>query len=304
MQNPMQCKQCSSHDFKKISDSVFRCNYCGTNYYNDGTLVPGGVPSAAGTMNRNRNALIMGAVVALTVTFGATVFIFMGSSSRPTSPAVSGGQKQGQPDKPIEFGPEAVQNKPKPTGSFTRIAEIPDSIGNVYFMGIYKNTGESVMQKPMVTMVLYSADGRKVAAGNGYAIRETLQPGEETPVIVLVNKPPKYARYEAKSEPEAPYGVPRERPKMAFRNVVMKQGVYSGYVITGEIVNKDRKDARWVNTMALLIDRDNRIIGGGTGYLAEKSLKAGDYSPFHIDVTTVKGTPRSFRIDYNCSPVE
>ena len=307
MQNIMQCRQCSSLDLKKITDTEYRCNYCGATYFRDAVPQGGGKPVSASVKPDRRRVLIVSMIgMAVAIMAGAAAFLMMKGGPRPVPVGTSTAtDRRVKPDSLSEFGREAIREEPKPRGTFTRVAEIPDSIGNVYFMGVYRNTGESVMQKPMITVILYSAEGRKAASGRGYAIRESLPPGEETPVIILVSNPPKYARFEVRNDPEPPYAFAKqERLKMAFRNVIMQRGRYSGYEIAGEIANNGRKAGRWVNIIALLLDRDNRIIGGGTGYLAENTLKAGDYGPFRIDITTVRGEPRSFILDYSCGTIE
>ncbi len=315
MQNLMQCKQCSGVDFEKISDHFFRCKHCGATYMpdsrppsahpSDGIPRPPPASPISASSPRARIAILVSMAVAGAIIAGATALIVLTRSSRMPNGNRNSSSQNEKPEALSEYGSEAIQDQPKPEGSFTRIAEIPDSIGNVYFMGIYKNTGKSAMQKPMVTIVLYSASDRKIASGRGYAIRETLLPGEETPIIVLVSDPPKYSRFEVENEPAAPYEfMDQERMKMSFRNVLMKKGRYSGYEIGGEIVNESDREGRFVNVIGLLLDSQNRIIGGGTGYIGEQTLGSGDYAAFKIDVTTVKGIPASFILDYSGTPAK
>ena len=64
-----------------------------------------------------------------------------------------------------------------------------------------------------------------------------LPPGGETPVKVLVTKPPAYARYETLHEPMKPYSFEGEgRPAMKFRGARLRKGRYGGYEVAGEIV--------------------------------------------------------------------
>ena len=153
--------------------------------------------------------------------------------------------------------------------------------------------------------VLYSQTHRKVAAGRGYGIRDFLLPGEETPVKVLVSRAPPYSTFEILLKPEKPFlSSNLKRAKMIFEKVKLTKGYYSGYDVQGEVRSGSVKAVRHLNIITLLYDRDNQIVGSGTGYIAEGVLHSGDYSPFSINITAVKGTPVSFKLDYNCSFVK
>ncbi len=292
----MQCKQCSSIDFEKISPGEYRCKYCGAIQIIDGRSGSPLLPSIRGLNNKKvrTSLIVIGAAVVLTVLFG-----YFFTARQAPGPGFTDSIPVG-PEKMSEFGSEDIEEEVTPEGKFTDVAEVPDSIGNVYFIGMYRNTGKSPMRKPLVSVTLYNKAGRKVAAGRGYGVRDILLPGEETPVKILVNNPPGYERYEIEHNPEPPYSFSTyNRPKLTFDNVKVAKGKYSGYEVTGEVYNKSGAGAKYVEVVAVLFDENKKIIGSGRDYVKTDILKSGDYSPFRVGVTSVMGIPQSFKLDYS-----
>lgn len=209
-----------------------------------------------------------------------------------------------KPEKVQTFGHETIIKEPSPRAEICSMAVLPDSIGNVYFAGTYKNTGSTAIGYPMVSVVLYSSADIKVAAGRGYTIRHILYPGEETPIIILVQHPPKYTRhvFSVKSDTASPLNIAR-RPKLRFRNTSIKKGQYGEYILNGEIINIDKDSARHINVIALINNAAGKIIAHGTDYIKEDSIQPKDYSPFQVRFYT-KATPDSYRLDYNAQTMQ
>lgn len=289
MKRVRQCSQCSSVDLEQIGENEYRCRYCGSVQYGPAAATARslGIPRP-----RALALSIIGIIVVILV--GAGAWIMLVPPGSKTAPALSNGTRGS-----AETIAGKDENDALPLAEFSRVAEIPDSIGNVYFIGMYRNTGTVTIRQPSVTIVLYDRKGRKVASGRGYSIRGGLPPGEETPVRVLVMRPPEYARYEALHEPMRPFTFERyNRPKMSFRGVEIRKRRYGGYEVVGDILNAGEDAVEYVNIIATLIDGNGRMIGFGTAYLPERRLKGGDYGPFRINVITCDGVPRSCRLDY------
>ncbi|MFC1669927.1 hypothetical protein ACFL20_05990 [Spirochaetota bacterium] len=288
----MKCKNCSGQDFAKISDDEFKCKYCGTKLFlknRDNIEIH--------LSEKTKNKLIrITSIFFVVILFSAFLAYFF--RSRPVNR--SDENISGKPRKLSEFGGDSIVKENPPLGKFDRVSVIPDSIGNIYFAGIYSNIGKTPVAKPEVAIILYSKMGRKIASGHGYGIRNILLPGEETPVSILISNAPEYFRYEIKHTPKRPYSFNiKRRAKIILKNTKLKKGKYSGYVVIGDIYNIDDSAIKYMNLNALLFDKKKKIIGFGTGYLKEKNLKPNDYSPFKIKITTVVGKPKSFKLDYN-----
>ena len=191
-----------------------------------------------------------------------------------------------------------VEEPPLPVSAeVTALTPIPDSIGNLYFIGIYRNTGEATITQPRVEVSLWSADKRLLKTATGYAVRHTLEKGETTPIKILVEHYPPYAEATTELHPEREL-YPRRRPKLALSDIRLERGRYSGYRVTGTVQNQDAAAARYVQVIALLYDESDRIVGMDSRFLTQTLLPPGQSSPFAVEVTQVRGRPARTQLDY------
>ncbi|HQP47675.1 MAG TPA: hypothetical protein PKX12_03005 [Spirochaetota bacterium] len=301
------CPQCSGTLFKELSADEVQCEYCGTKFFlneSGGSLKKHGIVSGSGNKKNNRTAV---AVIAIILGLGLVSAIFSFRDKQQGLQTTSGKLNS------ISSGKSAVSSNTAESrlrsayregdlrGSFSMISEIPDSIGNVYFIGFYKNTGREALNRPKITLVLYSPEGRKVASGYGYAIRSFLLPGESTPVRIIVRTPPRYSRYEVYDEPKPPYSFYRlNRGKAVFENVRIEAGRFSGYELQGSVVNKGSSVMRSIQLAAVLKDSGGAITGYGSQFVAAPPLAPGNYAPFRIQIFRTIRKPVSWVIDYTC----
>ncbi|HPA71927.1 MAG TPA: FxLYD domain-containing protein [Spirochaetota bacterium] len=298
----MRCDNCSSGDFEKLSGHEYRCRYCGSLKIVEALAPRSGAqtPPAGGEVMSKREIRIALAVVGILLFLSGIVSFFL-LRPGPPPPRVSSitGTANVKPSPAANFGADSIEKVHPPHGDFHGVAALPDMIGNVYVVGLYRNTGRSIIRKPMVVATLYSGDGRKVAMGKGYAIREVLLPGEETPVRVLVSRPPAWTRYEISHVAEHPHAFTRlGRPAMELRACRLQKGRYSGYEVTGEIVNRSGGPVKFVQVAGVVYDASKNVIGAGAGYAGGNLIAPGDYTTFSVRISPLKGEPESFTLDY------
>ncbi|MCX7677822.1 MAG: hypothetical protein N2316_01245 [Spirochaetes bacterium] len=289
----LKCENCAGNDFEKISQTEYRCRYCGSTHIIEPDISPTYKKQFSTNMPQKRFFLVL---ILLIVIVGLLLVVFWRSRMSTTNrtPIL-----KIKPSPPSQFDAENISIASPPTASFDQIVAIPDSIGNCYFAGIYKNTGKSPIRYPMVVITLYSGDGKKIAQNRGYSIREILYPGEETPISVLITHVPKWERVEATFQPELPYYyTAHERPLMKFQNCTIHKLRFTGYEIRGEIVNKSEKPAKRIRMIAAVFDREKKIIGIGRNYVPATSIAPNDYSPIAIRIIPITGVPHSFMLDY------
>ena len=67
-----------------------------------------------------------------------------------------------------------------------------------YALGVVTNTSPFVINKPKVIAVLLDADDKELGTSFGYAERDTIAPGQSSPIKVLIKDPPEHTavRYE------------------------------------------------------------------------------------------------------------
>lgn len=208
------------------------------------------------------------------------------------------------PSKPSEYGSEAVVEEKIVKAEFVDAVPLPDRIGNIYFVGIYRNTGEAAIDRPRVEVTLWSDKKEKLAVGSGYGAFNNLLPGEEVPIKILVQKAPAYASVTYKVAPERVRFGSTARPKLAIEKPKLEPAQFGGYRLSGTVRNNDAADVRFVHIVALLLGDDRHIVGMADGFAGQRDLPAGDHSPFQLQIMSTSRPPMSFRLYHFASPAK
>ncbi len=293
----LHCRQCGSHDLR-LEQGRYVCQYCGTVHY--GAAGAGGklFNTIVEVMTKSRKAVAVSAAAAFLALFVAGLFLLnrsAGPAGRMTSVPVE------RPVKQVEAGTEAIEPEKKVSAEFTDITPLPDVIGNIYFVGMFRNTGETPVY-PRAEIALYDAKGEKVAVGRGYGIRGYIMPGERTPVSVLIMRAPAYKTVKSIGIPESPsYYQPR--PRLAVSRLKMTSPVhrYDYYRASGRVRNASGQDAQHVQVAATVFDNSGRIIGYTSRFLGQTVLRKGDDAPFSLEFHIMKGKPARFEVEYSAS---
>ncbi|HOP62101.1 MAG TPA: FxLYD domain-containing protein [Spirochaetota bacterium] len=291
----MQCRNCSGNEFRKTASGNYKCVYCGTLYYEESS------GRRVRTVDRGKLLLAVSAASAVIVVV-ALVFILMNAQNGGTGPekAVSTGQ-HAYTENGSSF---TAEDLPDPRGEVLSIDVIPDIIGNHYFLAICKNTGEVAVRTPHVTVRLYSGNGSKIGSGSGYAFMNDLNPGEVTPVLILIRKPPEYSRFETEYTAELPFVIPEngvfvKRFKGEISDASLKRsGSEHSFRLKGKIRNSGDYGAKFVQVAAVIYNSEGKGIGYGTDYVSEKLLRPGESDFFDIYLTTVAGKPDHYKLYY------
>ncbi len=215
----------------------------------------------------------------------------------------SGTPSDSQPSRPVEYGSEAVVAPKVVRASFTDAVALPDRIGNVYFVGIYKNTGEAAIDHPRVEVTLWDGKKQKLAVGTGFAPFGNLLPGEEVPVKILMQHAPAYESASYHVAPEAVrFGTP-PRFKLTVETPKLEPASFGFYRLSGSVRNADTQEVQFVHLAAVLLDAKHTIVGLVDGFAGQRNLPAGDHSPFSLQATLVRAAPTSFRLYTFARPV-
>lgn len=288
----MQCRNCSGNEFRKTSSGNYKCSYCGTLYYPE--------RKSSTAMKMPRNAFLTAAAVILIV-LGAVVLVLQkpcGKGDTETRPATGNG----------DYTFANIEKLPEPAAEVLSVDAIPDVIGNMYFLVMCKNTGNVAIRKPHVTIRLFSDKNKKIATGSGYSFADNLNPGDETPVYVLVRDCPEYSRHETDFTPELPYIIPE---KGVFKKVFsaeitetsLRPGPYSGsFKIRGKIFNRSSYTGNYVQAAVVLYNKSRKVIGYGSSFISEKKLRPGDFDFFEISFHSLEENPDHYRIFYYGRP--
>jgi hypothetical protein len=284
----MQCRNCSGNEFKTTKSGNFKCSYCGTLYYEETKK------NYSGFFKSRKLILISSTAVLILI---AMVFTITSDKTPVTDNKT-----------PLNNYTYTNQEKlPEPQGEVLSVDAIPDIIGNVYFLVMCRNSGEIAIRKPEVTIRLLSDKNEKIASGKGYAFIDNLNPGEITPVYILVTNCPSYAKYETDFTPDLPFIIPEggifsKKFSAEFIDVTMKQtDAYNNHKIRGRIKNISGHDAKYVQIAAILYNKDDRAVGYGSTYISEKILKPEGFDFFEIYLTTVTEKPEYYKLFFDGS---
>lgn len=181
------------------------------------------------------------------------------------------------------------------------LTPLPDSIGNVYFIGYYKNTGTVPIWLPTVELTLWGEQSSKLAVADGYAPRHRLAPGEETPIRVLFSHAPaKWQRVTASVTPRAQtFGGPR--PNLRLTAGLLQRDRFRGYRLEGTVQNLDTCVVRFIQVIVVVYDKEDRIIGMDSRFIGQQQLSAGESAPFAVPMLQVRGRPHHYRLDYDAT---
>lgn len=283
----MQCKNCSGNEFKQTRSGNFKCSYCSTLYYEETkkNIIP----------PEMKNKLILFSFIGtLSVIIISSIIFFAGKKDVNNGNTVNNNYTFTNEEK-----------LPDPAGEILSVDPIPDSIGNVYFLAMCRNNGKVAINKPEVTIRLLSSKDEKVASGKGFAFMGKLNPGEITPVYILVTNCPEYKKYEIDFTPELPYIIPpggifNKNFSGEFTDVSLKQAYSNNnHKIRGRIKNTSGYDAKYVQVAAILYDSNNKPVGYGSCYINEKSLKPGNFDFFEIYLSTVTAKPEYYKLYFD-----
>jgi len=322
----IRCEQCASTDLRRVSEGEYVCNHCKAQLQLFTPAAPKQPPRAA-AMPRSlasRALFLIGIVAAVAAI--ATLRYFRAkeraeerqrrairrsvseSLAKRFGAARSGlNQESLDPEQraipAAEFSGSAVVAPKVVKAVFTDAVALPDSIGNVYFVGLYRNLGEATIDHPRVEATLWDFGKHKLAVGSGFAPFFSLVPGEEVPVKILVQRAPAYDSVSYRVEPEeARFGSAR-RFKLSVENPRLEPDSFQGYSLTGSVRNQDTQAVQNIQIIALLQDGKRQIVGMQEGYAGQRVLPPGDACPFRIGILQVQARPASFKLYTNALPV-
>lgn len=286
----MQCRNCSGNEFRKTVSGNFKCSYCGTLYYEEKK------PFHA-LMKISRKAAVSAGAGVLVLTLILLLAVIKPCGNSDSGPV------SGTADSTNTFN--NVEDHYEPSAELIRTDLIPDTIGNLYFLVICRNIGKVAIRQPQLTVRLFSSENKKVATGTGYGLAANLNPGEETPVYVLVKDCPQYTRYEIDFKPELPYIIPdggvfKKIFTAEIAEAAVKPGPYEAtYIARGKIINRSQYIGSYVQVAVVLYDKDDRTMGYGSTYINEKRLRPGDFDFFEVTFYGISITPDHYKIFYN-----
>ncbi len=179
-------------------------------------------------------------------------------------------------------------------GEVLQLNAMPDSIGNVYFLGYCKNIGNRSIHYGKVTVRLFDKNKKELANSFGFCIDKQLAVNQTTPVKILVQKAPKYESFTAELSSQNLSSSDTEKPILEISESKLIKGSNQ---IVGKLKNTGSKEVSFPTVTAVTFNKGKKMIGIDTGYLQEKKLKPTESSEFNVNVYISNGDiPKTFEL--------
>jgi len=229
-------------------------------------------------------------VVVVLVGAGVTIGLRSESEDSAATPASSSSRAE-----PSRTAPNRTATAEQPaTASFEFHTLEPGYRSSFYALGIVTNTSTFTIDKPKVTAVLFNAQGDEVGTSSGYGARNKLEPGQRSPVKILIKDPPDHdsIRYETVARrstwtPDLVAGlrVEASEPKPAsFGN--------HRWEVSGKVHNDGAQRAKFVNIEIQALDADGKLIGLGSSYADGEVLEPNSDARWSTSVTAAGSVDR------------
>jgi hypothetical protein len=185
--------------------------------------------------------------------------------------------------RPTPAGNDGQEITPK--ASLARVREGRTSIGGLFWLATYTNSGTVPIADPSAVASLFDATGKRVAEQPGYAVKKLLAPGESTPMLILVANAPKFAKAVVNlRDPEAPRYA-RDVLTPAVKEFTVGKGRF-GRSAVGTVRNDQQTALRFIQIVVVGRDAQGDIVSYADGYATAKQLAPGQESGFDISLGT------------------
>ncbi|MBE7413116.1 MAG: hypothetical protein L6Q54_09480 [Leptospiraceae bacterium] len=196
---------------------------------------------------------------------------------------------------------------PPPTNSSIKgevvdLNPVPDVIGNVYFLGICRNTGERAIHYGKVTVKLFDDNKNEVSSVFGYCIKKQLMKGETSPVKVLASMPPKYKSYSANLSSENLSSTDVPLPVIKTINSKLVQGQYNrkSFSISGMLENSSAKSVSNISVICITYNSKKQIISIDSLPIPNQTLEPSEKINFSVPLYIANDElAKSYEVSYD-----
>jgi hypothetical protein len=288
----LTCPQCGAAAPTDTRDTgLHDCGYCGARVR---FTEPAQPPAPARPQSGPPVVpLLIGTMVFIGIAFGiAGAFI-----ARQEAPPADLGTHHA-PAESVVVSQPAPEPAAPPTADFEMHHSLVSVGTNLHVLGMVTNTSEVAVRSPEVHVILLDATGADVHADHGYAKHGFLQPGERSPVDVLIQDAPPHEGMrtevtvrEAKWEPTAAEGLiitplpPTEnRGNWRFAGEVRNDGQQAAQFVKVRITGWDEQDKLVGIVETYAAGKEGMPAGASARYATSHSLWAARPHRFEVEV--------------------
>ncbi|MCW7466762.1 hypothetical protein [Leptospira levettii] len=279
MTQSKQCPSCGSTNIYQESATVYRCSDC-FDKLPSGAIYDTPPPKVYGTQkNSDPNQFTKYKYIILSVVIG---WMILGSTFTALFQNITTTSTQVDESQNTIIDPNNNLSEIHPEGDFYYTNELPDSIGNSYFVGTFTNTSGSDLLMPKFTVTLFNEDGSSIGSSDGYGEKNLITNNESVIFEVLWSKIPKYHHYEISVTATTNEGD-LNRPDLVLKSIELKKIKNKGTMLTGKIQNQGTTIANFTRIKCLIIGSDNLVSDYGTIVLEKEDFLPKETQKFSFE---------------------
>jgi hypothetical protein len=272
------CPECRATEAEPLDEGHYRCRHCSSTFLRE--QAPGQAqaqaPAAPRTGGRRIGLIGGGALLALGAIGGAAL---VGKSGKEEP-------EQRPRPRPVPVAPRPVARMPQATPGKPARVELREvrggrtSIGGLFWLARYANVGDVVVERPAVVVSLFDEAGHRVEEQSGWAPIHRLAPKEETPVLVLISRPPPHARAEiAPRPPQADRGWGGRQLRLEVKEQTYSAG---SNALVGTVRNPTEQAVRFAQIIVVGKDAQGALASYATGSTTRPGLPPAMESGFKV----------------------
>jgi hypothetical protein len=155
-----------------------------------------------------------------------------------------------------------------------------DEFNTLTIVGEVRNDSTLDIGQTDITVTFYDAAGAVVGTANGAAMLEVIPPGEKSPFIVTLIRPPGYTTYSLRAV--ARPTLAKRKAQLAVVELKRFEDEAGFFHIKGAIKNVGNRVAKRVKVAASIYGRDNGVINVGFTYVDPPTLAPGEQATYDV----------------------
>ncbi|MDF3820885.1 hypothetical protein P3G55_13295 [Leptospira sp. 96542] len=290
---PSNCQYCGSTKFFQESATVFRCEDCF-----DRVTLSQPIDTFETVSSKQKLPVSLPNKHQLQKIFWIFVFFSVSFSSFFT---VIGNLTKDQVSTTIEeLEPNAQMTEFEPAIEILNFGFVPDVIGNIYYIGKFKNIDERALDFTKIEISLVDNEQNVIGSYFGYAESNAMSSGDVSYFNVLMENPPSYHSYTVKfTAMERTYSIPESN--FVITGLKLKKSDH-GYSLVGKMINDNAKIMNYTKVDCILLNKAGEIIDINYYYLTDENFEPFSSKDIQVDFSVTKVIPKSFECIGNGTP--
>lgn len=269
------------------------CPYCNTLFSPEKSRQPATTPHPFFTLRYWVGCLLM----TLFVLWFAGDELFL--STRKELPALDSPQRlpsaagADAPSGPAPTPERATTPQAKqeyPLASFVYHSTFVTQLSSTWILGEVTNISKIPIAPPQVVAILLDENGKEMQTFRGYPPTNRLEPGEKSPIMIVLDHPPKYQSlaFETTARKADTWFQPADGLTLEPNPTRQKQSLAT---LEGKIRHQGDRPAQNIRVLGVAYAADGRVLSLSTSVATPSSLQPGEYARYQLTLVLPKERP-------------